>query len=162
MSGLYNAVLGQDPLAPLLMSMLHAIQPFAPGRYRDAWIEYLGEVDGYVIRVHTRNGGGNREDYDGEIASMRSHPWYLMDADEPYDSTYASFYFRVDLDTLDAIHAGVRDVIVRAAKDPVDIGGRWQAAIDTFSSMSEDEMAALRQRVADNVTIITTRPEDNG
>lgn len=59
----------------------------------------------YVVSVHTRQGGGNRECYCDDYEShedyclsenndgMTNHPNYLSDADDDYDSTYATFYF---------------------------------------------------------------------
>lgn len=61
-----------------------------------------------AARVHTRNGGGNREcwcsrDDDGHddgclkpvIDKLQAHPAYLYDKDDSGDHTYADFYFEV-------------------------------------------------------------------
>lgn len=71
---------------------------FDPGVDRDS--------DALVLRVHTRNGGGNRECWhDGEESAagctgcanvqLQQHPWYLSDEDNEFDCTYADFLFRV-------------------------------------------------------------------
>ena len=59
------------------------------GRFRNVYME-----DGYII-VHTRNGGGNREDYEDVFDEMSEHPWYSHDEDDSFDYTYANIYFKV-------------------------------------------------------------------
>lgn len=127
MSGLYNVVFGENATGPLLVTLLQNVQPFEVGRYRDAWVEADG--DALSIRVHTRNGGGNREDYDDEIESMRDHPWFVRDADDNYDYTYADFWFRPDLGSLEPDTARA---LVDLAQPPVDMGARWRAVIDAL------------------------------
>jgi len=48
-----------------------------------------------VTFVHTRNGGGNREDYEDVFDEMSEHPWYSHDEDDSFDCTYANIYFKV-------------------------------------------------------------------
>jgi hypothetical protein len=55
-------------------------------RFRDCYLE------GDKICVYTRTGGGNRDDYPNE--KLTSHPNYLYDEDDDFDSTYASYYFK--------------------------------------------------------------------
>ena len=104
-------------------------------RYRDAWIEKSG--DGPVIAVYTRQGGGNRTCYcDGGDPgrahvpeqcyaacneALQAHPLYLRDADDSFDGTYATFYFKAPGEW--------REVLAEAAVEPVDMGARWQEAI---------------------------------
>ena len=59
------------------------------GRFRNVYME-----DGYII-VHTRCGGGNREDYQDVFDEMSTHPWYSHNADDDFDCTYANIYFKV-------------------------------------------------------------------
>jgi hypothetical protein len=59
------------------------------GRFRNVYME-----DGYIV-VYTRNGGGNREDYEEVFDEMSEHPWYSHDEDDSFDCTYASIYFKV-------------------------------------------------------------------
>lgn len=54
----------------------------------------------------TRNGGGNREDYEDEITSMQAHPDFICDHDDSGDPTYATFYFEVP--DRDALRQSVR------------------------------------------------------
>lgn len=119
---LYNAIFGANPVGPALVALIGEYRPIDVGRFRDAWVEHEG--DDLLIRVHTRNGGGNREDYDDP--SMQEHPWYVRDADDDFDSTYADYWFRPDLAALDP---NVASALVEMAQAPVDMTERWQAAI---------------------------------
>lgn len=125
MSGLYGLVLGENHAGPALVALLQERQPIEVGRYRDAWVEHEGDV--LYVRVHTRNGGGNREDYDDP--SMQAHPWYVRDADDDFDSTYCDYWFAPPLAELDP---KVAEVLVALAQPPVDVGARWQAAIEAI------------------------------
>lgn len=122
MSGLYNVVFSENEYGPALVALLNEVQPIEVGRYRDAWVEHEG--DNLLIRVHTRNGGGNRDVYDDP--SMQAHPWYVRDEDQDFDCTYADYWFRPDLTALDPT---VSTALVMMAQAPVDITERWNAAI---------------------------------
>ena len=136
MSGLYNVVFGTNPNLPGVLGALIAAQEFDPGRLRDAWLEHGDEDDEVIARILTRNGGFNREDQADAIESMRSHPWFLYDADEKHDGTYASFYFKIDFGVINVIvdleggPAGEVEAAMRAAAvDPVDTDARWAEAM---------------------------------
>jgi len=64
---------------------------YTSGRFRDI---YLNE-DGTKIILYTRNGGGNREEYWYIFKGLKTHPNYLEDYDDDYDSTYAYIEFLV-------------------------------------------------------------------
>jgi len=103
--GLYNALFGVNPSAPLLLAMLGTTADKVP-RFRDCYI-----VDG-MICIHTRTGGGNRDYYespesflecepDGDASGrsynsdLRKLPGFIKDEDDDFDCTYADFYFAV-------------------------------------------------------------------
>ena len=85
---LYNMLFGMNPDSDMLLEMLGKTRADF-GRFRDVYME-----DGYII-VHTRNGGGNREDYEGVFEEMSNHPWYSHDQDDDFDCTYANIFFKV-------------------------------------------------------------------
>ena len=85
---LYNILFGNNPNANDILSLLGKAQGDF-GRYRNVFVE------GDYIIVHTRNGGGNREDYEYVFEEMSQHPWYSHDLDDDFDSTYANIYFKV-------------------------------------------------------------------
>jgi hypothetical protein len=86
--GLYNVLFGRNPSAPVLLAMLGTSMDRVP-RFRDCFI-----VDD-TICIHTRTGGGNRDDYQEGNDYLTTLPGYLRDADDDFDSTYADFYFAV-------------------------------------------------------------------
>lgn len=134
---LYNAVFGANAAGPALVALLNERHPVKVGRFRDAWVEHDG--DDLVIRVHTRNGGGNRECWCSDEPctcgcpraneSMEAHPWYVRDEDDDFDSTYADFWFRPELAALDP---EVARALVAMAQAPVDMAERWNAAIEAI------------------------------
>ena len=60
---LYNMVFGMNPDTDKLLKILGKTQGDF-GRFRNVYME-----DGYIV-VHTRNGGGNREDYEDVFEEM--------------------------------------------------------------------------------------------
>jgi len=152
---LYNLICGQSPQAPFVMALL---DPVNVGRFRDAWVERSdgGEV---VLAVFTRNGGGNRQHHGEKPAGpgcdctgciithvLPAHPLYLRDADDEYDCTYATVYFRVpeippwalDEDPAEQVkqRAAMRELFEEIARPKPDTRARWQAAVDAIGSRS--------------------------
>lgn len=97
-------------------------------RLRDAWVEK--DDDGPVIHVYTRVGGGNRNDYADVIEALRGNENYLRDADDRFDATYASFWFRVP----EKFAKYVEDFAVA----PVDTGKRWREIAARLASAGGD------------------------
>ena len=83
---LYNMLFGINPDTDKLLSLLDATKEDF-GRFRNVYMR-----DGYIV-VHTRCGGGNREDYFPDW--VEDHPWYSHDEDDSFDCTYADIYFKV-------------------------------------------------------------------
>lgn len=90
---MYSIAVGVNVLADSWISILR-LTPDAVGRLRDAWLQDDGE-HGLRIVVHTRNGGGNRGDFEAAFEKMRAHPQYIQDFDCDFDSTYANIEFRI-------------------------------------------------------------------
>lgn len=88
---LYNMVFGMNPDSDKLLELLGKTAADF-GRFRNVYME-----DGYIV-VHTRNGGGNREDYEDVFDEMSEHPWYSHDEDDSFDCTYANIYFKLPED----------------------------------------------------------------
>lgn len=85
---MYNMLFGVNPDTDTLLEILGKTTGDF-GRFRTVYME-----DGYIV-VHTRNGGGNREDYEDVFDEMSEHPWYSHDEDDSFDCTYANIYFKV-------------------------------------------------------------------
>jgi len=127
--GLYNALVphGFERAAALLP--LIGINPDAgPAfRLRDAWLEKAPwAASGIVVHVYTRVGGGNRARYATVIELLRRTSTYLRDADDTFDSTYASFWFGLPEQQANAW----RDL----AEDPIDTGERWRTILGGLKS----------------------------
>jgi hypothetical protein len=110
-------------------------------RFRDAWAEKHpgGEL---VIVIYTRTGGPNRDGYAAANDALAAHPLYIRDADDTFDPTYASWFFRVP--------PGRATEVAGIAVDPVDTARRWQDAIDrvTRGEVRPAEIAFMDQLAA--------------
>jgi len=121
---MYNALLGINPLAPLLLTMLGLKQEDV-GRLRDCFLSTKDDNgndvnDGLVsICVYTRNGGGNRDDYQEVIDNLSKHPCYLMDKDDNFDSTYCSIFFKIPEEYMDKINSVFKDFGTTCPEDVV-------------------------------------------
>lgn len=109
------------------------------GRYRDCWVE-VDENGVLRIAVYTRNGGGNRPDYEAVTENLRAHPCYLLDRDDKFDTTYATYYFRFppvvpehivrqQATTQAAWDQFFEITKLRAHPEPIDTDQRWHDAI---------------------------------
>ena len=93
---LYNMLFGTNPDADSLLSLLGKSRDDF-GRFRDVYVH-----EGYIV-VHTRNGGGNREDYEHVFDEMSEHSWYSHDEDCDFDCTYADIYFRIPEESIEQL-----------------------------------------------------------
>jgi hypothetical protein len=114
---LYNSLFGVNEFAPELMSMLGLNVPpdkqidktvdynkflktcqakniWPIGRFRDAYVD-RDSSSKLSIWVYTRNGGGNRPNYETVFDALKHHPNYIADMDDTLDSTYCYFQFSV-------------------------------------------------------------------
>lgn len=87
MSGLYNALFGENYEQRDVLLSLIGKQKDDFGRYRDIYV-----TEDHIV-VHTRCGGGNREDYMSVFEEMSRHPLYSHDEDDGFDCTYADIFF---------------------------------------------------------------------
>jgi hypothetical protein len=116
-------------------------------RTRDAWIEPGPDGDP-ILRILTRAGGGNRFAYIAQITQIKAHPLYLFDHDEAaWDSTYASFYFRVP----EFLPKFTADMITE--EKSVSMKERANAALEAASKRWErGEFTEAEQRIRDQLT----------
>ena len=85
---LYNMVNGFNPACVFIMPMLGRKQAEWP-RFRDCWVTEEGN-----IAIYTRVGGGNRNCGYGE-EQLYEDPNFLDTYDDEYDTTYATYEFKV-------------------------------------------------------------------
>jgi len=106
---LYNLMHGVNPFSGILLSTL-GLTPDDVGRFRDVSIQEKGGK--LRISVYTRNGGGNRDDYQEVFDELEKHPNYLCDFDDSFDCTYATIEFSIPekhLDLVSHIHGMTED-----------------------------------------------------
>lgn len=121
---LYNMIHGVNPTAPLLMAALGITTNDVP-RFRDCY------WDGTHICVHTRTGGGNRENYQLENDALCAIAGYSRDADDDFDSTYATFYFKPS--------PQLQEALKQVQATDATPAQRWQGFFDKLQSGIEDE-----------------------
>lgn len=131
---LYNMLFGQNYFSHFYLAML-GLTPGDVGRFRDCFLQKTDEGDIRIV-VYTRNGGGNREDYEGTTATLQDHPEYVTDFDDEFDCTYASYVFKVP--------AKWADVVRKMAESPdqqVDPGARFQKLLSDMQAGKDDDPA---------------------
>lgn len=91
----YNMINGVKQATFTVLPMLGK-HPDSYPRFRDCFLydEDHPEYD-KCIQIYTRTGGGNRESYWNENQEMKNMPGYIIDFDDSFDSTYASWIFEV-------------------------------------------------------------------
>lgn len=117
---MYGLVFGQNPASEVILATL-GIKKEDTGRFRDCFIAN-GE-----IAIYTRNGGGNRGEYQGVIDELAKHPCYLRDEDDDFDCTYATIYFKFPdeyAEELKKLDSG----------EKFDPSARWLAAIEAIKA----------------------------
>lgn len=95
---LYNMLFGVNAITPILLKIVNVNSGDIP-RFRNCYI------DGEYIVVHTRAGGGNREYYEDDIATLQANENYSHDEDDDFDCTYANFYFRIPVEYKEDVNA---------------------------------------------------------
>lgn len=120
------------------------------GRLKDGWIERDPE-HGLLVRLITRNGGGNRRDYAAQISRLRAHPLFVRDADSPFDKTYASFWFRLPTNICAEDMARLEQIAVEPV---VDDKRRWDEAMTRHLQLLNDPAQARHPSVVSGKELI--------
>lgn len=143
---LYNMVNGANQLAPLALTLLAS--DWLPGnddfgmrqgaymsgdrvefgRVRDA--EFVQQADVLSIVVLTRNGGGNRPEYQGVLDDLKQHPWWTRDEDDEFDPTYCWVWFTVPADVAADLLKTVPEMTAFISPEFKDMKQRTDAAIE--------------------------------
>lgn len=84
---LYNQLFGVNKFGAIILHLLDLKVEDVP-RIRDAYV-----TDASELAVFARIGGNNRPHHEEGIAMLRAVPGYLRDADDSFDSTYATFFY---------------------------------------------------------------------
>jgi hypothetical protein len=123
MSGLYNTLFGQHANADRLLQLLGLTRDDVP-RFRSCY------WNGEHIVIHTRTGGGNREEYEDQNDMLTLVSGYVRDEDDDFDPTYADFYFNPPAEAAEALKA------LPAEITPAEQWQRLFAALDSAKSKS--------------------------
>lgn len=130
---LYNILHGTNRIAPVLLAVLGIDQnggEYQSGRFRDIYLN----ADGTQITLYTRNGGGNREEYQEVFDKLATHPCYVRDYDDDFDCTYAYVDFTIPEQCV-ALCKGFA-----TGEDPKTIHEKFTATIDEMKAMTPDEI----------------------
>jgi len=120
---LYNMLFSTNPDADSLLSLLgKSREDF--GRFRDVYVQ-----DGFVV-VHTRNGGGNRDDYEHVFDEMSEHPWYSHNQDCDFDCTYADIFFRIPEESIEQL-------LVAFSNKGLNPSKAWPQVLEALSQAKE-------------------------
>lgn len=120
---LYNMVFGMNPDSDKLLAILGKTAGDF-GRFRNVYVS-----DGYIV-VHTRCGGGNRDDYEDVFDEMAEHPWFSHESDCDFDYTYADFFFK--LPSEDQLLVALQDI--NHGSKP---GDQWDDLLRSLEQLKE-------------------------
>lgn len=85
---MYNMLFGVNKDYSIFLEML-GLKKEDCGRFRDCYMQ-----DNKII-IYTRNGGGNREEYQEVIDKLATHKNYFTDYDDDFDCTYCYIEFSI-------------------------------------------------------------------
>lgn len=91
---LYNMLHGFEPTAPVVLGIFQMPSEDFP-RFRDAYFTYRDDSNEPVMVILTRTGGGNRQEYETENATLRTLPGFIDDIDDDFDQTFALFRYSI-------------------------------------------------------------------
>ncbi len=123
---LYNVLFGHNDNAEFLLRVLN-IHANQITRFRDIF------WDGEHIVIHTRTGGGNREEYAVDNERLTRVPGYVRDEDAEFDPTYANFYYKPPAEM---------EAIVKQLKPDMPPAEKWDMvlkALDQQRTVSKEQ-----------------------
>lgn len=115
---MYNMIFGENKASDVILATLGLTRAHC-GRFRDCFVAN-GE-----IAVYTRNGGGNREEFEWVFEILSKHACYLRDEDDDFDNTYATIYFSFPDEYAD-------DLKQFDSGEPFNPSQRWLDAIEAL------------------------------
>jgi len=147
MSGFYNALFQTNPNKDFLLEVLHfdlKEKPECLGRFRDIALMPNGEM----IVLITRNGGGNRKQYQYVFDDFKKlHPYFIKDYDDPFDNTYAYAFFSVPKE-----HQAKCIELAKQGNTFVTVGERTKQAVKDMEEGKDTEVTR-RMRIVGQTLI---------
>ena len=138
MSGLYTMVLGRHPLAAHLLSILGFTSEEGVLRIPRLRDVYLFPDE---IRILTRTGGGNRDEYNDRNEWLRDLKGFIRDFDDAYDSTYAWWAYKWPKDfkkALTAMLESLQETRPELIPESDSLKERWEDAIEKIGKPNDD------------------------
>lgn len=143
---MYNMIFGQNPAADLLLGVL-GLTKESVGRFRDVFLTEDGE-----IAIYTRNGGGNREQYQETLDRLSTMPGWLRDEDDDFDCTYATIYF--------AVPPAAVELVASLSKPTTDTPSeRWAAMLEALRTGQAPEVVERMKPVMDAIMKVVEEPK---
>lgn len=143
---MYNMLFGKNPASRLLLAMLNLAEPDV-GRFRDCYLRRgargadapSSDEELYIV-IYTRNGGGNRDDYEEVTAALQALPTYVDDYDDDFDCTYASYEFKVP----EAFKATAEELASLGASSAVSPEEKFKTLIENLQNKDSNDPAVKR------------------
>ena len=120
MSSMYNMLFGENSSQKDFLLNLLDFQDLDFGRFRDIYV-----TKEYIV-VHTRCGGGNREDYEDVFWMAEEHPLYAYNEDCDFDYTYADIYFHHPEE--------YKEVLKELAEGTITPSEKWKLLFEALDS----------------------------
>lgn len=111
----FNMVAGYNRLAGMVLQALNLEHSKIP-RFRDAYLD-VDEPGRPKLIILTRTGGGNRDAYANDNATLSGMSGFIADHDDIFDSTFAHWIFDVPKDVDPEIKDAIETITTMAA-DP--------------------------------------------
>jgi len=132
MSGLYNNLFRVDSEYRKLLCIIKINEDEIP-RFRDCYyLKRSAEDGGDCIVIHTRTGGGNRDDYEDENEGLTRSKYYQKDEDDDFDCTYADFYYSIPDEYVVDLKEIYSDI------DTITPAEKWQILFNEMDEMKDD------------------------
>lgn len=140
----YQSMFGTNPNSDIVLNLLNEGQSSDKaysfgtfGRYRDCWLERnVDNPKEALIAVYGRIGGYNRARYQHVFEEVRTHPWWLRDADDTFDNTYATIYFKIPIYKLGML-LDEYGIVIEDIQDHVNKSQEWKDKIDKIQTSSK-------------------------
>lgn len=154
-------IFGMNPNADLVLALI-GLKRSDVERFRDCGMN----EDGVII--HTRTGGGNREDFPQELLVKNAN--YLSDEDCEGDCTYANYYFKFPDDIKDdclkfldvkanGVPASIIQRVTETMNRPETPGDKWAKIYDQQEKVYKNLRQQLQVYETNGHTIVPLSDE---
>lgn len=136
---LYNCLFGMNKNTDAILGLIGLESDFF-ARFRDVNLIENGEI----VRVLTRTGGFNREEYVDNWQEIYKNSNYITDYDDDFDNTYAYIEFKVPEDKLKEIKA-------LYTGEPDSLEDKFNKSIEEMNNPNSDSFK-VAEKIAKQIT----------